>query len=163
MVITWHRTKLFFYDVLHNGHLHELAQYEVFLSNQKFPKKKTSMVMVCLNICVRLMRDHMCVWRHHLACHSFVAIDVRPPFVARSDATLNEKRPRVTMAMTMTTLNEDVSSKCQAAGPEGMSDRGHDPSKKLRKSGRKMSAVGSRETQKTLYHDSVSRCVTNRK
>ena len=62
------------------------------------------------------------------------------------------------MTMTMATLIEDASDKCLASGPVGMSD-GVMTLEKHRKSDRRMSAVGSREPQKTLKSDNVSRCV----
>ena len=54
-------------------------------------------------------------------------------------------------------LIEDASDKSRASGPAGMSDGLMTPRKKQRKSCRKMSAVGSKEPQKTLRDDSVSR------
>ena len=61
--------------------------------------------------------------------------------------------------MTMTTLIEDVSNKGQASGRVGMSDVVMNPRKKHWKSGRKMSAVGSKEPQKdTVQRQCVEVC-----
>ena len=52
---------------------------------------------------------------------------------------------------------EDGSGMCWTSGTLGMSD--HGPSKKHRKSGYVLRAVGSGKSQETLWEDGVSRCV----
>ena len=59
----------------------------------------------------------------------------------------------------MTTLIEDGSNRCQASGRAGMSDGGHDSSKKHWRSGWVSSAIGSGKSPEILRENSMSRSV----